>query len=538
MSHLDEKNIELLLRQLEDSENIDVRSNAASKLGYITTHHDKIVPALIEALSDENWLVRVEAAKALGRIGKAASKAIEVLKNVMVEPRNRAKRGIFYEVLQTLEKVQIESPKASISTEFAKDEELSPEMEEIMEEALDETIEVTPDDSLEEEKTTDDETTDQDFDGESIEEILEAVEEALEAPIELSSDETQLVEDVLEDAVEDALEEAIEDIVDDSVAEDVIEDIAEEIAEEVIELDDKSVENSEMIIEEPEEEVIEEALEEAVEDALEDTIEDVVDDSVAEDVIEDIVEDIAEEVIESDPESITEENIPLDQVLVFDDDEDENEEIEKKNDLEITDINKITLKMASGEDIPVKKITKNLLKIVLIGDSQVGKGSLRKGFFDEMYVHDYRETIGVDVGSKDIIVDDKTFVMQIWDVANQERFIINQELFFKGTSGAILVFDVTRKSSFDNIIKWFHSVKHVEKNNANIILVGNKIDLRSPDSYHITTEEGLELANKLSEENGAPIPYFETNALSGEKVEEVLKITADNAIAKFLKRNE
>ncbi|HUT80832.1 MAG TPA: HEAT repeat domain-containing protein [Candidatus Bathyarchaeia archaeon] len=345
MSNSDEKNIELLLRQLEDSDNIDVRSNAASKLGYITSHQDEIVKALTEALSDENWLVRVEAAKALGRIGKAACKAIEVLKNVMVEPRNRAKRGIFYEILQTLEKVQSESPKTSVSTELVKEEELSLEMEEIMEEVLDEAVEdsfVEEEEivELQEEKSTDlpyqtisedEEVTpaiiSEEKDEESVEDILDAVEEALEDSVELPSEE-EIVEDVLEETVEDALEEAIEDIVDDSVAEDIIEDIAEDIAEEVIEFEDKPMEDVETIIDEPEEEVIEDALEDAVEDALEEAIEDVVDDSVAEEVIEDIAEEIADEVIEDiSEESETEVNIPLDQVLVFDD---EDEEIKKK----------------------------------------------------------------------------------------------------------------------------------------------------------------------------------------------------------------
>ncbi|HUT80831.1 MAG TPA: Rab family GTPase [Candidatus Bathyarchaeia archaeon] len=194
--------------------------------------------------------------------------------------------------------------------------------------------------------------------------------------------------------------------------------------------------------------------------------------------------------------------------------------------------------MPSGEDVPVKKITKNLLKIVIVGDGQVGKGTIRKGFCDEMFIHDYRETLGVDIGSKDIVANEENFVLQVWDIASQERFVINQELFFKGASGAILVFDVTRRSSFDNIIKWFHSVKHVEKNNSNIILVGNKIDLRTPDTLCITSEEGLELANKLSEDNGSPVPYYETNALSGERVKEVLQIIADNAIANSHKKKE
>ncbi len=194
--------------------------------------------------------------------------------------------------------------------------------------------------------------------------------------------------------------------------------------------------------------------------------------------------------------------------------------------------------MPSGEDVPVKKITKNLLKIVLVGEGQVGKGTLHKGFCDDMFIHDYRDTIGVDVGSKDIIANNETFVLQLWDITSLERFVINQELFFKGTSGAILIFDVTNRSSFNNITKWFHSVKHIEKSNTNIILVGNKIDLRSSNAESITSEEGLELARKLSDENGAPIPYFETNALTGERLDEVIQVIADNAIANFLKKKE
>ncbi|MGC9778075.1 MAG: GTP-binding protein [Candidatus Heimdallarchaeota archaeon] len=540
MMDSDERNIELLIKQLKEGEEIDLRCIAAEKLGNKQDHFDIIIPALVEGLNDDNWLVRVEIAKSLGRLGQNALTAIEPLKKAMNEPRNRAKRGHFYEIITGLEQIKASGPEITPEPVI--------EEQKIVEEIPEEPIEDKPTEEITE-RVPEEEVV-----GEDIEEIVEDIADDLP---EDATDDT-IIKEAIEEITEEVLEDVIEDSVDDSVDEDVIEDIAKDIAEgiaqEVVELEKKIEEEKEdeSLSDSEELEVMEEVLEETIEDTLEDLIEEVVEDSVDEDVIEELAEDIAEKVIDiteeeaeefieaptsdvvEEPvtgemtEEIVSEEVPLDEVLVFKEDEEEEKKAPSKP-------------IASDDlpaelDVPIKKMVKTLLKVVLVGDEAVGKTTLRKGYCDTGFSSEYKEIIGADFASKQLEVKDEKFVLQVWDIAAKERFRFNKELYFRGLIGALLVFDVSNKESYNNVAKWLVDIVTVENKELALVLVGNKIDLRGNIDLECTSfNDGQELAAKLSTKSGFEIPYIETSALTGAAVEQSFQMLTDRATVIYFK---
>jgi len=516
MSDSDERELELLLQQLKENADIDLRCHAAQQLGLKKTKYDIVVPALIEALNDDNWLVRVEAATALGKIGQAAAVAIEPLKDAMNEPRNRPKRGIFYEVIQSLESAKSAEPEVEpIVVVEEKKEEIT--FEEKIKTAIAE--------------------------GKSREPIIEASEEVIEDVVEepLVEEKVEVVtEEIVEDAktvdevvVEDKPEEITEE---DTVGEDIteiVEDIAEDITEDTT---DK--------------EIIEEAIEEIAEEVLEDVLEDEVGDTVDHDIIDDIAEDITEEVLETEEEEVEEpvetiqspvieapeiepeeekktteditNAVPLDEVLEFEED--------KKKLVEQSP----TVEPPTIKDIKTVRRSKALIKIVIVGDAAVGKTALRKKYSDTSYGQEYKHVLGADFATKHFSKNNENFSLQIWDIAAKERFDKSKELFFKSIFGALLVFDVTKRESFNNIRYWLDELRKIESKELALVIIGNKTDLRSDqESTSITREEGQELASKLSEELGFDVSYVETCAITGSGVEVAFRILEEKTTDQF-----
>ena len=124
--------------------------------------------------------------------------------------------------------------------------------------------------------------------------------------------------------------------------------------------------------------------------------------------------------------------------------------------------------------------------------------------------------------------------MQIWDIAAKERFDKSKELFFKSVFGALLVFDVTNRVSFNNIRNWLEELRKVESKELALVIVGNKTDLRSDqDSACITREEGQEPASKLSKELGFDVSYVETCAITGAGVEVAFRMLEERTTDQF-----
>ncbi|CAD8197573.1 unnamed protein product [Paramecium octaurelia] len=119
-----------------------------------------------------------------------------------------------------------------------------------------------------------------------------------------------------------------------------------------------------------------------------------------------------------------------------------------------------------------------LFKLVIIGNSGVGKSSLLLRFADDQFSESYLTTIGVDFRFRTLPIDGKNVKLQIWDTAGQERFRTITSAYYKGADGIVMVYDVTQGQSFDDIDKfWLHEVESYGEKNVQLLIIGNKNDL-------------------------------------------------------------
>jgi len=153
-----------------------------------------------------------------------------------------------------------------------------------------------------------------------------------------------------------------------------------------------------------------------------------------------------------------------------------------------------------------------LFKLLLIGDSGVGKSSLLLRFSDNTYTESFISTIGVDFKIRTIELEGKVIKLQIWDTAGQEKFRTITSSYYRGAHGIIITYDVTDRESFDNVKNWIQEVSRYASESVNKLLVGNKSDLE--DKRAVNYDEGKELADSLG------IPFIETSAKTAQNVEE------------------
>jgi len=152
-----------------------------------------------------------------------------------------------------------------------------------------------------------------------------------------------------------------------------------------------------------------------------------------------------------------------------------------------------------------------LFKLLLIGDSGVGKSCLLLRFADHTYTESYISTIGVDFKIRTIDLDGKTIKLQIWDTAGQERFRTITSSYYRGAHGIIVVYDVTDQESFNNVKQWLNEIERYANTTVNKLLVGNKCDLNTKRQVDYDTAK--EFADKLD------IPFLETSAKAATNVE-------------------
>ncbi|KAI4382042.1 hypothetical protein MLD38_008053 [Melastoma candidum] len=152
-----------------------------------------------------------------------------------------------------------------------------------------------------------------------------------------------------------------------------------------------------------------------------------------------------------------------------------------------------------------------VFKIVLIGDSAVGKSQLLARFARNEFSVESKATIGVEFQTKTLVIDNKTVKAQIWDTAGQERYRAVTSAYYRGAVGAMLVYDMTKRQSFDHMTRWLEELRgHADKNIV-IMLIGNKSDLGSLRA--VPTEDAEEFAQRES------LFFMETSALEATNVE-------------------
>ncbi|KAE9599899.1 hypothetical protein Lal_00045515 [Lupinus albus] len=159
-----------------------------------------------------------------------------------------------------------------------------------------------------------------------------------------------------------------------------------------------------------------------------------------------------------------------------------------------------------------------LFKVVLVGDSGVGKSNLLSRFTRNEFSSETRSTIGVEFATRTIQIDHKIIKAQIWDTAGQERYRAITSAYYRGAAGALLVYDVSKHITFENVERWLNELRYHTDSNTVIMLVGNKADLRRLRA--VATDEAATLAER---EN----TYFiETSALES--------LNVDNAFTEVL----
>ncbi|KAI5061859.1 hypothetical protein GOP47_0022398 [Adiantum capillus-veneris] len=152
-----------------------------------------------------------------------------------------------------------------------------------------------------------------------------------------------------------------------------------------------------------------------------------------------------------------------------------------------------------------------LFKVVLIGDSGVGKSNLLSRFTRNEFHLESKSTIGVEFATRTIQVDGKTIKAQIWDTAGQERYRAITSAYYRGAVGALLIYDMTKQASYTHVEKWLKELRDHADVNIVIMLVGNKSDLLHLRS--VSTQE----AETFAEKEG--LSFVETSALNASNVE-------------------
>eukprot|EP01041_Mallomonas_annulata_P009484 gene9484-19707_t len=156
-----------------------------------------------------------------------------------------------------------------------------------------------------------------------------------------------------------------------------------------------------------------------------------------------------------------------------------------------------------------------LFKVVLIGDSGVGKSNLLSRFTRNEFNLESKSTIGVEFATKSIQVESKTIKAQIWDTAGQERYRAITSAYYRGAVGALLVYDISKHVTFENVERWLKELRDHAEPNIVVMLVGNKSDLRHRRA--VTTEEAMAFAESNN------LAFIETSALDATGVEEAFR---------------
>lgn len=166
-----------------------------------------------------------------------------------------------------------------------------------------------------------------------------------------------------------------------------------------------------------------------------------------------------------------------------------------------------------------------LIKIILVGDSGVGKTNLLSQFSRNQFTVDTKTTIGVEFATKTIRIDDKVVKAQVWDTAGQERYRAITSAYYKGANGAMVLYDITSSVSFSSLHKWLQELRENSEPNIQIMLIGNKSDME--DSRSVDRTEGVNFAEKEG------LLFMETSAKEATNVGEAFNQLIEDIVAKY-----
>jgi small GTP-binding protein len=174
------------------------------------------------------------------------------------------------------------------------------------------------------------------------------------------------------------------------------------------------------------------------------------------------------------------------------------------------------------------------MKFCLLGDGSVGKTSIRENFIGREFRSTYLQTIGADFSTRYIKIDEQEYKVQIWDLAGQQHFRSVRKLYYKGSHGFIIVFDLTRLSSLENIIYWiYEAFNKIDEAPIPIVILGNKADIwNETEAGHVSLKSIKEVIKKIEETTmeGLKIPYLETSAKTGQNIQEAFNTMAEKII--------
>ena len=175
----------------------------------------------------------------------------------------------------------------------------------------------------------------------------------------------------------------------------------------------------------------------------------------------------------------------------------------------------------------MKKEYEIMVKIILIGDSGAGKTNIMSKYLKNQFMDTSKPTIGVEFNSKTFNHEGHKINAQIWDTAGQEKYRSMAGNYFKGAKGAFIVYDITKKETFDSVEKWLNELKLNGDPDIVTFLIGNKNDLE--ESREVSKESGEERAKSFQ------YGFFETSALSGDNIDMAFEFMISQVYEKYHK---
>ncbi|XP_068578952.1 ras-related protein Rab-19 isoform X2 [Cebidichthys violaceus] len=166
-----------------------------------------------------------------------------------------------------------------------------------------------------------------------------------------------------------------------------------------------------------------------------------------------------------------------------------------------------------------------LFKIILVGDSDVGKTCVVQSFKSGIFIAKQQNTIGVDFTVRTLDIDGKKVKMQVWDTAGQERFRTITQSYYRSAHGALVAYDITRRSTFESVSHWIREVEQFGASSVVLILIGNKSDLQA--QRQVLFEDACTLA-----ENNGVLAALETSAKEAQNVEAAFILMARELLAR------